>query len=150
MRRRISGRAAASSERTWTASRTEPGWTRASAAGRRVIVSSAAVSRTIGPCRSASRARCSAWRRGDDGDAALGRGQIGLGRLDPRRQRRARRAGAVGLAGGAARLLIERLVMLRRLGRLAPRFGERGGVAFARRLRRPGDGEEQGDDRKRD
>ena len=102
--RRISGRAAASRERTWTASRTEPGWTRASAAGRRVIVSSAAVSRTIGPWRSARRARCSAWKAAIRRDAALGRGEIGLGRLDPRRQRRARRAGAVGLADRAARL----------------------------------------------
>ena len=60
VRRRISGMVAASSERTWTASRTEPGWTRARAAGRRVIVCKAAVSRITGPCRSARRARCSA------------------------------------------------------------------------------------------
>ena len=59
VRRRISGMVAASSERTWTASRTEPGWTSASAAGRRVIVCKAAVSRITGPCRSARRARCS-------------------------------------------------------------------------------------------
>ena len=87
------GKVAASSERTWTASRTEPGWTRASAAGRRVIVCSAAVSRTSGPWRAARRARCAACMRADDRDPPLGGGEVGLGRLDPGGERARLRRG---------------------------------------------------------
>ena len=56
--------------------------------------------------------------RGDQRDAALGGGEIGLGRLDPRGERLRRGAGAVGLAGGAARLALELLGNARRLPRL--------------------------------
>ena len=87
VRRRISGRVAASSERTWTVSCTEPGWTRASAGGRRVIVCSAAVSRMTGPWRVGEADALHGLIAGDDRDAALGGGEVGLGRLDPRGQR---------------------------------------------------------------
>ena len=77
-------------------------------------------------------------KRADQGDAPLGRGEIGLGGLDPRRQRRARRPRAVGVVGRAARLAVERLIAPRRRGRLLLGLGQRRRVAAARRLRRAG------------
>ena len=98
---------AASSERTWTASRTEPGWTRAErggTAGHGLQRGGEADDRPL-PLGEAGALR--RLQRADQRDPPLGRGQIGLGRLDPGGERLGRGAGAVGLAGGAARLDVE-------------------------------------------
>ena len=83
------GRVAASSERTWTSVLDRAGLDQRQR--RRAAAPSSAAPRSAEPPApgvSASRARWTACARGDDRDPALGGGDIGLGRLDPRGERR--------------------------------------------------------------
>ena len=98
---RISGRVAASSERTWTASSHRAGLDQRQR--RRAAAPSSAAPRSAGspaPGASASRARCAAWSAAISAMRALGGGEVGLGRLRsarpaPRASARARSASLV-------------------------------------------------------
>ena len=98
-------------------SSTEPGWTSPSSAGRRAIVWSAAISRTIGSWRSASRAALGREQPIDDRDPRLPGGDIRLGLLDARGD------------GGFLRARLKRLIRFARGGALElrrPRGGSLG------------------------
>ena len=142
VRARISGKAAASSERTWTTSSSDAGLDqrqRRRPARHRLQRRGQADDRrlALGEPRAllgAAGPRSAAMRR-------FGGGDVGLGRLDPRRQRLASPRGRARPRWSRVRACrIERLILRRcALGRLAPRLGHGASASAGRRsLRRGG------------